>query len=33
VGEHFVWGATAMVLGELRQIIRQIISEQSQSLW
>jgi len=33
VGEHFVWGATAMVLGELRQIIRQIISEQSQSPW
>jgi len=22
VGEHFVWGATAMILGEFRQILR-----------
>lgn len=33
VGEHFVWGATAMVLAELRTIVREIVSEQSQEPW
>ena len=33
VGEHFVWGATAMVLAELRTTIREIIAEQKQEPW
>ena len=33
VGEHFVWGATAMVLAELRTTIRDIIAEQQQEPW
>jgi len=28
IGGHFVWGATAMVLGQLRDLIRQVLSEQ-----
>jgi 8-oxo-dGTP pyrophosphatase MutT (NUDIX family) len=30
VGEHFVWGATAMVLSELRTAVRTILAERSQ---
>ena len=33
VGGHFVWGATAMVLGELRALIKSILEEQSQEPW
>jgi hypothetical protein len=33
VGEHFVWGATAMILAELRKTIREIIAEQQQEPW
>jgi 8-oxo-dGTP pyrophosphatase MutT (NUDIX family) len=25
VGEHFVWGATAMILGELRNLVRSVL--------
>ena len=28
IGGHFVWGATAMVLGQLRDLIRQVLPEQ-----
>ena len=30
VGGHFVWGATAMVLGQLRNVIREVLAEQIQ---
>ncbi len=30
VDGHFVWGATAMVLGELRNVIREVLAEQVQ---
>jgi 8-oxo-dGTP pyrophosphatase MutT (NUDIX family) len=33
VGEHFVWGATAMILSELRSILMTIVGERSQSKW
>ena len=33
VGKHFVWGATAMVLADLRSIVRNIIADQSQEPW
>jgi 8-oxo-dGTP pyrophosphatase MutT (NUDIX family) len=33
IGEHFVWGATAMVLAELRSLVREISEEQNQDPW
>jgi 8-oxo-dGTP pyrophosphatase MutT (NUDIX family) len=33
IGEHFVWGATAMILGELRQLVRSIIATDSELPW
>ncbi len=33
VGDHFVWGATAMVLGELRSMVRSILAEQIEEPW
>ncbi|MEQ1830669.1 MAG: CoA pyrophosphatase [Pirellula sp.] len=33
IGEHFVWGATAMILSQLRSTVRGIVSERSQSRW
>ena len=33
VGGHFVWGATAMVLGQLRHIVRDICDEQIDEPW
>ncbi len=33
VGEHFVWGATAMILGQLRNMVREILAEQIQEPW
>jgi len=33
VGSHFVWGATAMVLGQLRTMVREILAEQVEVPW
>ena len=33
VGNHFVWGATAMVLGQLRNMVRELLAEQSEEPW
>ena len=33
VGDHFVWGATAMILGELRQLVRSIVEAEPMLLW
>jgi 8-oxo-dGTP pyrophosphatase MutT (NUDIX family) len=33
IGEHFVWGATAMVLAQLRSMVREISDEQNQDPW
>jgi 8-oxo-dGTP pyrophosphatase MutT (NUDIX family) len=33
VGDHFVWGATAMILGELRQLVRSIVEAEPQLPW
>jgi len=33
VGEHFVWGATAMVLAQLRSMIHEIQREQIEEPW
>ncbi len=33
VGDHFVWGATAMILGELRAMVRSILQEQVEEPW
>jgi 8-oxo-dGTP pyrophosphatase MutT (NUDIX family) len=33
VGEHYVWGATAMVLADLRSTVREILTEQNQEPW
>ena len=33
VGNHFVWGATAMVLGQLRSMVREILVEQMEEPW
>lgn len=33
VGNHFVWGATAMVLGQLRNMVREILAEQTVEPW
>jgi len=33
VGDHFVWGATAMILGELRQLVRSIVEAEPALLW
>jgi len=33
VGSHFVWGATAMVLGQLRNMVREILAEQKAEPW
>jgi 8-oxo-dGTP pyrophosphatase MutT (NUDIX family) len=33
IGEHFVWGATAMILSELRFVVRTIFLEKSQARW
>ena len=33
VGNHFVWGATAMVLGQVRSMIRSVLAEQIEEPW
>ena len=33
VGDHFVWGATAMILGQLRIMVRSILAEQNAEPW
>ena len=33
VGSHFIWGATAMVLGQLRIMVREILVEQIAEPW
>jgi 8-oxo-dGTP pyrophosphatase MutT (NUDIX family) len=33
IGTHFVWGATAMILGQLRSMVREILLEQVDEPW
>jgi len=33
VGDHLVWGATAMILGELRQLVCSIVEAEPRSPW
>lgn len=33
IGEHFVWGATAMILGDFRALVKSIAEEQNDDLW
>lgn len=33
VGDHFVWGATAMILGEIRQLVRSMVEAEPPSPW
>ncbi len=33
VRDHFVWGATAMVLGQLRNMVRELCAQQTEETW
>lgn len=33
IGNHFVWGATAMVLGQMRDMVREILAAQVEEPW